>query len=91
MACIKAAPVPKSEKAVSSGTYALRGSLAASVVGAAVLISRWDPALAGIGAGFPAIPFACLISLWLSRGEKTIAGRYPVAPPHQLKVVADLI
>lgn len=74
MACIKAAPVPKSEKAVPSGTYALRGSLAASVVGAAVLVSRWDPALAGIGAGFPAIALASLVSLWVSRGERVIAG-----------------
>ncbi|KAL0491724.1 9 TM domain-containing transmembrane protein [Acrasis kona] len=51
----------------------LRGVLAATCIGTAVLLKKVDDLVAGIAGVFPAIYLTTMISLWISQGEEVLS------------------
>jgi hypothetical protein len=75
LACRSNPPAPRGSRPVSVGTLVLRGSLAASAIGVAVILAAVGGATAaGIASVFPAIFATTMVSLWLAQGEAVPAG-----------------
>jgi hypothetical protein len=75
LACRHAPPAPAGRHPVGWAVVVARGVLAATAIGAAVLIAGvGGPLVAGIVAVFPAIFITTMVSLWLSQGEAVPAG-----------------
>lgn len=74
-ACLRPWPAPRGGQRVGPLVLLARGSLAATAIGAAVLIaSTGHPLLAGLASVFPAIFTTTMVSLWLSQGEAVPTG-----------------
>lgn len=74
-ACLRPLPAPRGARRVGLSTLLGRGLLAATAIGASVLVAATgQPLLAGIASVFPAIFLTTMLSLWLSQGQAVPVG-----------------
>ena len=75
VACLPGVPAPRGTRRVGPVVLLLRGLLAASAIGASVVLAAMGgPLIAGMAACFPAIFTTTMVSLWLSQGHAVPAG-----------------
>lgn len=74
-ACWTPRPAPRGRNPVTPLVLALRGLLAASAIGASVVLAGiGSPLVAGMASVFPAIFLTTMVSLWLSQGAAVPSG-----------------
>ena len=74
VACRGRRTAPRGRRPVSAATLAARACLAALAIGAAGLLARQAPLLAGIAGVFPAIFLTTMVGLWLAQGQAVPQG-----------------
>ena len=72
-ACWNNPPAPKGTNPVGMSILAMRGLLAGTAIGCAILMSHLG-ALAGMASVFPAIFLTTMVSVWMAQGEAVPAG-----------------